>query len=215
MSASQAPEAAKPAEDRRFWIALSPLILAGLAALWVLLYRPWTLDTVYHNAGWEWAGLGSGLALLYCLLGGWFVAGSRAKATRWIASLFVPALVAIPGLMYMGAHWINAEYDVGPESWYAVELLDMRRKRNDQSGFYYLESWREPGRTLMIQMPDNEYYRGRRREQKVIVYTRPGYLGYEWIVSVRNDRRKPAAKSQEAPPGLGGNVAGPTPARRE
>jgi hypothetical protein len=105
--------------------------------------------------------------------------------SHWM--LLVTALAAFLSFSFGGRGWaelVNARMDTAPEVVHEVDVVTVLETRSKNSTSYHLRlaSWR-PGHAVELVPSDRrEYDSVRRGPVRVQLATRPGWLGFEWVV---------------------------------
>ena len=115
-----------------------------------------------------------------------FLKGRSSSHVDLLINLCI-AVFGIPMSTYSGMLVSNGYLDEAPASYHEVVAIDKYYTRSKNSTTYHvkLQSWRENHAVEKIKVNKHGYdqiYRGR---TMIGITTRPGYLGYEWLVAYK------------------------------
>lgn len=128
----------------------------------------------------------AGVYPLFALVAAVFVRGTTVGHDRWLHL----ALGAFPLLALAcvgGVAGANGALDPGPETVRECPVVDRTTSRSKNRTTYrvVVDDWARPGGTLSYTVSHGEYDAVRPGRSRVLVQTRPGGLGIEWLVGRR------------------------------
>jgi uncharacterized protein YxeA len=138
---------------------------------------------------------GGGLALKGLALGALFLMGLAAGALSkfggkaWFPSLLtrvlLPAAVALPLLGVRLLAFVNDGMDAGAPLLHEAPIVDKQTSGSgsDKTFTMTVKSWTAAGETEKVEVAQEEYDRATPGQAVLKVTTKPGRLGYEWIIS--------------------------------
>jgi hypothetical protein len=115
-----------------------------------------------------------------------FLKGRSSSHVDLLVNLCI-AMIGIPLITYAGMVVANGYLDKTPANYHEVMAVNKRYTRSKDSTTYYvkLESWRENHAREEIKVNKHSYDKIHDGMTVMGITTRPGYLGYEWLVAYR------------------------------
>jgi|GEM_PF-5645341 len=116
----------------------------------------------------------------------WFAGDSRSHTVLAMHALWILGGAVLVGFGLTMAY--NAVSDNGPSAAHHVRVWSKREASSGDSRSYYIvvDSWRVEGDRKELEIERGLYRHLDSQHSRVEVITRPGALGFEWIVDVRN-----------------------------
>jgi hypothetical protein len=124
------------------------------------------------------------LLLVFLLLSVMLLKG-RSSSHKELMIVLIISLICFP-LGGMGTVvFVNGWMDDSKPTSYGVPVIGKYISRSKDSMTYYVtvQSWREGRQTEDISVSYGEYQEATPNKNELIVTTKPGYLGFEWVVS--------------------------------
>lgn len=152
------------------WLATSLLTFETWGSWGWRSYRP--LDEIGVSHGFE---VTVPLAAL-CIALGWALVRGRATSHRelyWIVAMSVFALPLSFALVSVLNGWLDGQ----PETVHTARVLATKPDNR-----VILQSWRRPGRTEQLIVATSVHARLKPQRSTLLVATKPGRFGYEWVV---------------------------------
>jgi hypothetical protein len=120
----------------------------------------------------------------------YYAARALAGNSRSHRDFMIAFFLALSGLILSGygaAGLYNGGSDASAPAGHTVMIMDKRIQRSKNSKAYKLvaRSWRPGHFTEELRTNSSTYQRVIPRKQEALVYTKPGRLGFEWLVSYR------------------------------
>lgn len=176
------------------FLFLGLLILGGAIALGYGMneYEP-VGNRLVLNA----LALSAPAALLFLALAFRWIRG-RSSSHRVFLFVLLFSLIGFPLAMAGGAVMTNGLLDQGIETAREVPVTDRSYRQNKSSRTYFVSfpSWQHPGQTDRVDV-DAAFYRAVRPGDRIVIRTRPGHWGEEWIAGIERTptqtRREDAA----------------------
>jgi hypothetical protein len=178
------PEPTTWKQKRLFAFAIPILLtITGIAAMIIGLsqYRPLDSGKVFVDS------LKFSLPLLVLFV--WFsirLLKGRSSSHRELIAVFFISLFAFPlaGFGYSG--FLNGALDDNPAALHQVIVLNKYYKRSKNNYTYYavVNSWRKPESEEKLRISKSFYNYLQPGSSTIIVKTKPGKFGFEWIVEI-------------------------------
>lgn len=119
------------------------------------------------------------------------------RALNHVVSFFLYSFLFVLAFYLLslnGMEYYNRAYDTYPPASHTLDII----KKESYENKMYLEvpSWRKKGeiRTIKVFLTESQFQEMDTDTTQLILTTRPGYLGYEWIVSYRLVSSKQSSK---------------------
>lgn len=165
---------------RPFWTVVLWLLLVSYAATFFTLFA--------HKPvrGWElalWAGgVVAFVGPLFAVVAVLLLRGTSSSHHNWIG-LMIGGLVLIPLGSAGSVSLTNAALDTSPEVVHRAVIVgkNTRRQKNKTTYRVQCQSWRTDAETEEFSVSQGEYDRVKLHESRMVVTTRAGRWGIEWI----------------------------------
>ena len=124
--------------------------------------------------------------IIFCAVSIVFLKGRSSSHVDLLINLGI-ALFGIPLASYSGMLVSNGYLDKAPASYHEVMAIDKYYTRSKNSTTYHvrLQSWRENHGSEKIKVNKYTYDQVHRNRTMMGITTRPGHLGYEWLVAYK------------------------------
>jgi hypothetical protein len=128
----------------------------------------------------------AGAFVLFALLMAALLRG-RAESHLDLILTVTIGLLGVPLGGYGGALFLNGHLDPGPATEHPVMVEEKYVSRNKDSLTYlvHLPSWRHPGSHERLPVDEKTYALLQPGEDWLTVVTKPGWLGYPWVLETR------------------------------
>jgi len=125
---------------------------------------------------------------LSAVVSAWLLSGTSRSHRAW-AAVMLGSLILFPLGSAGSVGLLNGAFDDSPPTTHNIVIVEKYTTRSKNTTHYHVRcpSWRKPGETESFQIPADEYNAVVPHRSKIVVVTKPGWLGVEWLVSKHVD----------------------------
>ena len=171
-------------QHRKQWQVVFWVVLVGFAAtiLSLIAYPPTWGSELFGTAALVFV---PGLAV-FAYLSAWLLSGTSTSHYAW-GGLMLGAVLLFPAGSMGTVGLLNGALDDSPQVTHAATIVEKYTTKSKNTTKYHVkcQSWRKPGGTESFQINSGDYNAVVENRSKMVVTTRAGALGVEWLVSKR------------------------------